>query len=97
MQVAPIVVVSKRIATLLLSICAHTSKTFCQNFLPVGFIEKIRPLYYTNKGGIISEKWCYSRSNLNTRKVEALGGHLFVPGQVGDADIKKTYTAPRPD
>ena len=24
-----------------------------------------------------------------TRKVEALGGHLFVPGQVGDADIKK--------
>ena len=25
-------------------------------------------------------------------KVEALGGHLFVPGQVGDADIEKKTT-----
>ena len=41
-------------------------------------------------GGIISEKWCYFCSNLNTRKVEALGGHLFVPGQVGGVGIQKT-------
>ena len=36
--------------------------------------------------------WCYFCSNSNTRKVEALGGHLFVPGQVGDADIEKKTT-----
>ena len=33
--------------------------------------------------------WCYFCSNSNTRKVEALGGHLFVRGQVGDVDIEK--------
>ena len=30
---------------------------------------------------------------LNTRKFYALGGHLFVPGQVGDVDIKKKTTS----
>ena len=70
--------------TFLLSFHAHKAK-----LVSVRFIEKIRPLYYINMGGIISEKWCYFCSNLNTRKVEALGGHLFVPGRVGDVGIQK--------
>ena len=32
------------------------------------------------------EKWCNFCSNI---KVEALGGHLFVPGQVGGVGIQK--------
>ena len=55
------------------------------DFFPCPYRFRQGVLYYTNRGVL------YKKGGvLYTRKVEALGGHLFVPGQVGGVGIQKT-------